>query len=158
MRQSICLHTKTTKSEKAMDEKKPTSKKNIIIAAIVALVVIIAGCGIGFAVWNSGKADRDKAACAAASDEMRVAANWLHDLVNGDADAAAQLTEEDVTDADVLTDFQKAYKEATTEPELVTCVENPGDQVAKMKENTQWYKDQLAALKKATEAVQAVEK
>lgn len=141
-----------------MDEKKPTSKKNIIIAAIVALVVIIAGCGIGFAIWNSGKADRDKAACAAASDEMRVAANWLHDLVNGDADAAAQLTEEDVTDADVLTDFQKAYKEATTEPELVTCVENPGDQVSKMKENTQWYKDQLAALKKATEAVQAVEK
>ena len=141
------------KIEQKTDKKTP--KWLVPVIAIVAVVVLAVA---GVFVWRSmsgGSVDSAKAACSQASDATRVATNKYNNLVNGDASAASDLTEDDVTDAAVLDALNKALAEEA--PKYVSCVaDNAAGYKAvteSLNEMTAWYESHLDSLQKAVDAV-----
>lgn len=137
---------------------RPAKKKRVMfVAAGVAVAVLLAGGG--WAVWNAYEHHRlesARAACADASESLRVAMNEYNTLKDGRATDAKAVTAKQVADARIVTALAEALD--AEEPKTAACVADSRadyeEQAGRVEANRDWYAKHKASLAKAVKAVE----
>lgn len=136
----------------------PAKKKRVMfVAAGVAVAVLLAGGG--WAGWNAYEHHRlesARAACADASESLRVAMNEYNTLKDGRATDAKAVTAKQVADARIVTALAEALD--AEEPKTAACVADSRadyeEQAGRVEANRDWYAKHKASLAKAVKAVE----
>lgn len=137
---------------------RPAKKKRVMfVAAGVAVAVLLAGGG--WAGWNAYEHHRlesARAACADASESLRVAMNEYNTLKDGRATDAKAVTAKQVADARIVTALAEALD--AEEPKTAACVADSRadyeEQAGRVEANRDWYAKHKASLAKAVKAVE----
>lgn len=137
---------------------RPAKRKCVgFVAAGVAVVVLLAGGGwAGRSAYEHHRLESARAACADASESLRVAMNGYNTLRDGRAADAKALTAKQVADAKTVDTLADALDAA--EPGTAACVaDSRADyetQTDKVDANRAWYVRHKASLAKAVKAVE----
>lgn len=137
---------------------RPAKRKRMgFVAAGVAVAVLLAGGG--WAGWNAYEAHRlesARAACADASESLRVAMNEYNTLRDGRVTDAKAVTAKQVADARTVTALAEALD--AEEPKTAACVaDSRADyekQAGRVEANRDRYAKHKSSLAKAVEAVE----
>lgn len=137
---------------------RPAKRKCVgFVAAGVAVAVLLAGGG--WAGWNAYEAHRlnaARAACADASESLRIAMNEYNTLKTGKAADMASVTAKQVADAKTVDALAGALD--AKEPATAACVaDSRADyetQTGRVEANRDWYVKHRASLAKAVKTVE----
>lgn len=137
---------------------RPAKRKRMgFVAAGVAVAVLLAGGG--WAGWNAYEAHRlesARAACADASESLRVAMNEYNTLRDGRVTDAKAVTAKQVADARTVTALAEALD--AEEPKTAACVADSRadyeEQAGRVEANRDRYAKHKSSLAKAVEAVE----
>lgn len=152
----------TTTKQQASNTAKPAKRINplIPIIAVIAVIGLVIASFFLYKHLTRQQPVDAKAACFAASSELRIAQNKYSNLRNGDASDLGELTEEDVTDPTTLTYLTALLEEA--EPQLVACNvqgdEALNEATTRITSNKAWYEEHRQYLQEAVDAVLASKK
>ncbi|MBW3095309.1 hypothetical protein KIH75_08195 [Bifidobacterium sp. 64T4] len=149
--------TTNADADPQLDNAAVKKKRVKFAAAGVAVAVLLAGGGwAGWNVYESHRLEAARAACATASESLRVAMNEYNTLKNGRAADMAEVTAKQVEDAKTVTALAEALE--TQEPGTAACVaDTRADyerQTSKVESNRAWYAKHKASLTKAVKAVE----
>ena len=160
--QSTAENSQSNAAANAADtaKKKGLPKWTVAVIVVVVVAVVAIAAMFGYRAYSDAQYNNAVAACATASEEMRNATNDYNNLANGDASAAAALTEKDVKDSSTLDALNKELGAETPEYEGCMAEDTKGYQAAtdKLNEQIDWYKIHTASLQKAVDAVNASKK
>ncbi|MBT1181122.1 colicin transporter [Bifidobacterium sp. CP2] len=137
--------------------RKPRSKWLVPTVAVVAVVALAVGGGLGWRAWTAHELEAARTACFQAADTLRGQANAYNTLVNGDAAQAASIKIADVKDAKTVDALAKLLAEKTPGYPGCTADDKTGlDEAATtMGEQSDWYGKHMKSLKAAVAAVDA---
>ena len=137
---------------------RPAKRKCVgFVAAGVAVAVLLAGGGwAGWSAYEHHRLESARAACADASESLRIAMNEYNTLKTGKATDMAGVTAKQV--ADVKTVDALAGALDAKEPATATCVADSRadyeEQAGRVEVNRDWYAKHRASLARAVKAVE----
>lgn len=137
---------------------RPAKRKCVgFVAAGVAVAVLLAGGGwAGRSAYEHHRLESARAACADASESLRIAMNEYNTLKTGKATDMAGVTAKQV--ADVKTVDALAGALDAKEPATATCVADSRadyeEQAGRVEVNRDWYAKHRASLARAVKAVE----
>lgn len=137
---------------------RPAKRKCVgFVAAGVAVAVLLAGGGwAGRNAYEHHRLESARAACADASESLRVAMNGYNTLKTGKATDMAGVTAKQVADAKTVDALADALDAA--EPDTAACVADTRadyeEQAGRAEANRDWYAKHRASLAKAVKVVE----
>lgn len=137
---------------------RPAKRKCVgFVAAGVAVAVLLAGGGwAGWSAYEHHRLESARAACADASESLRIAMNEYNTLKTGKATDMAGVTAKQV--ADVKTVDALAGALDAKEPATAACVADSRaayeEQAGRVEVNRDWYAKHRASLARAVKAVE----
>lgn len=137
---------------------RPAKRKCVgFVAAGVAVAVLLAGGGwVGWNAYEHHRLESARAACADASESLRVAMNGYNTLKTGKATDMAGVTAKQVADAKTVDALAGALD--AKEPATAACVaDSRADyetQTGRVEANRDWYVKHRASLAKAVKTVE----
>lgn len=137
---------------------RPAKRKCVgFFAAGVAVAVLLAGGGwVGWNAYEHHRLESARAACADASESLRVAMNGYNTLKTGKATDMAGVTAKQVADAKTVDALAGALD--AKEPATAACVaDSRADyetQTGRVEANRDWYVKHRASLAKAVKTVE----
>lgn len=137
---------------------RPAKRKCVgFVAAGVAVVVLLAGGGwAGRNAYEHHRLESARAACADASESLRIAMNEYNTLKTGKATDMAGVTAKQVADAKTVDALAGALE--AEEPKTAACVADSRadyeEQAGRVEAHRDWYVKHKASLAKAVKAVE----
>lgn len=137
---------------------RPAKRKCVgFVAAGVAVAVLLAGGGwVGWSAYEHHRLESARAACADASESLRIAMNEYNTLKTGKATDMAGVTAKQVADAKTVDALAGALD--AKEPATAACVaDSRADyetQTGRVEANRDWYVKHRASLAKAVKTVE----